>query len=97
MKVRVTGRGIYGADGMVPIGTEVEVPSIPKGWASRCEVVGGSKGKTMIVNPEGEQEEEEIEPSKADLIAQAEELGIEVKKSWTKEKLQEEIDAALEV
>lgn len=92
MKVRITGKGIYGADGMVPVGTEVEVQAVPAAWAGRCEVVGG-KGKTMVVNPATE-DDEEVELSKAELIERAEELGIEVKNSWTKVRLLEEIEAA---
>lgn len=90
MKVRITGRGIYGAEGETPIGTEVVVPFVPLSWARRCTVIeeDGDEEKTLVVNPAEE-------ATKADLIAQAEELGLEVKKNWTKERIQQAIDEKL--
>ena len=32
MKIRVTGKGIYGADGEIAVGTELEVAEEPRGW-----------------------------------------------------------------
>ena len=56
MKIEITGKGIYGADGEVPIGTTLEVKEEPKGWAGRYRVVSGGKsdGKTPVVNPKNE-------------------------------------------
>lgn len=53
MKIEITGKGIYGADGEVPVGTTLEVKEEPKGWEGRYRVVsGGSKeGKTPVTNP----------------------------------------------
>lgn len=40
MKVRVTNRGLYGARGAIPVGTEIEIDGdIPAGWAGRVETV----------------------------------------------------------
>lgn len=55
MKIEITGKGIYGADGEVPIGTTLEVKEEPKGWEGRYRVVSGEakdKGtKTPVTNP----------------------------------------------
>ena len=53
MKIEITGKGIYGADGEVPIGTILTVEAEPTGWAGRYRVVsGGAKeGKTPVINP----------------------------------------------
>lgn len=53
MKIEITGRGIFGAKGEIPIGTEIEVKDEPKGWAGRYRVISGdkAKGKEAITNP----------------------------------------------
>lgn len=49
MKVRITKPGIYGADGMYPVGTEMDVENEPKAWLDRYEVVGKAK-KSAVIN-----------------------------------------------
>jgi hypothetical protein len=40
MRIRITAGGIYGADGELPVGTELDITGpIPEGWVARCEVV----------------------------------------------------------
>lgn len=53
MKIKVTKPGIYGAKGMIPVGTEFNVKEEPKGWDGRYEVISGgaSGGKTAVTNP----------------------------------------------
>lgn len=54
MRVKITAGGIYGADGEIPIGTEITVENEPLGWAGRYEVISGDEdGKTAVINPEG--------------------------------------------
>lgn len=54
MRVKITAGGIYGADGEIPIGTEITVENEPVGWAGRYEIVSGDEaGKTAVINPEG--------------------------------------------
>jgi hypothetical protein len=53
MRIKITGGGIYGNDGEIPIGTEVTVKEEPTGWAGRYEVISGDEeGKTPILNAE---------------------------------------------
>lgn len=39
MRIRIIATGIYGADGELPIGTELDVSEEPTGWAGRYEIV----------------------------------------------------------
>ncbi|MCZ0964309.1 hypothetical protein [Paracoccus benzoatiresistens] len=49
MKIRITAGGIYGADGEIPVGTELTVKEEPKAWAGRYEVlVEDTKGKEPV-------------------------------------------------
>lgn len=41
MRIKITKGGIYGADGEIPVGTELNLKSEPKGWDGRYEVIGG--------------------------------------------------------
>jgi hypothetical protein len=41
MKIEITGRGIYGAKGEVPVGTQLTVENEPKGWEGRYRVLSG--------------------------------------------------------
>lgn len=53
MKIKITKGGIYGADGEIAIGTEIEVKSDPVGWAGRYETIsGGSKKEKTFVTGE---------------------------------------------
>lgn len=85
MKLKITQKGAEG----FTVGSTVEIDGdvIPPSLVNKCLVIDGG-GKTMIVNPAPD-------ATKAELVAQAEELGIEVAKSWTKDRIQEEIDAKL--
>ncbi len=54
MKIRITQPGLYGAEGPIPVGTEIEVTKEPVDWAGRYELVDrpAPKGSdTAIVNP----------------------------------------------
>jgi hypothetical protein len=42
MRIKVTGRGIYGGGGEIGIGTEIDVRNVPAGWAGRYEVITGN-------------------------------------------------------
>ena len=56
MKIRITGGGIYGTRGEIPVGTELEVSDLPAGWKGRAVVVGEDPGDdaTVIANDEDE-------------------------------------------
>ncbi|MDX0610770.1 hypothetical protein GOC90_25440 [Sinorhizobium medicae] len=45
MKIRITRGGIFGKDGEIAVGTELDVKEEPKGWAGRYEVISGGGGK----------------------------------------------------
>jgi hypothetical protein len=52
MKIRITHGGIFGANGEIAIGTELNVKEEPTAWAGRYAVLSkGSEGKTAIANP----------------------------------------------
>jgi len=58
MKIEITAKGLYGAEGEIPIGTVMEVKEEPKGLAGRYRVVsGGGKGKTEVTNPKADDTE----------------------------------------
>lgn len=50
MKIEITARGIYGANGEIPIGTEVTVKDEPLAWKGRYRVIGKTAGKTPVLN-----------------------------------------------
>lgn len=55
MRIEITAGGIYGAEGEIPVGTELTVKAEPKGWAGRYRVIGrGADGRTAITNPADE-------------------------------------------
>lgn len=55
VKIRITKGGIYGANGEVPIGTELTLKEEPKGWKGRYEVISAQGSDVeMIVNPDAE-------------------------------------------
>lgn len=53
MRIRITRAGLYGADGAVPVGTEIDVSEAPKHLDGRYEIVTGSATakKVAITNP----------------------------------------------
>lgn len=94
MKIKITGRGIFGLQGEIAVGTELDVQSEPLSWAGRYVVLSDedTDGKTGITNPEkGEGDTLDRE----DLKKQADELGIEYARNISTSKLKELIDAAL--
>ncbi len=56
MRIKITGGGIYGADGELEIGTEIDVSEEPIAWKGRYEVIGGKPkaGSVAITNPAGD-------------------------------------------
>lgn len=60
--IRITQRGVYRGDGMVPVGTEITLDQEPTAWTNKYVVVNSAKPKTLEVStpaptPEPEQEE----------------------------------------
>lgn len=54
VKIRVTRSGLYGADGMIPVGTTfpVEEDNIPREWKGKVEVVSKKAADAEpVVNP----------------------------------------------
>ena len=57
MKVRVTKKGLYGAQGEIAVGTTVDLKEEPKGWAGKYVVVDDTTsdaekdGKQAVTNP----------------------------------------------
>lgn len=53
MKIKVIAKGIWGADGELPIGTEFAIGGqIPPGWVELVEVVDEPPAEaTPIINP----------------------------------------------
>lgn len=69
MKIRITGRGIYGAKGEIEIGTELTVQEAPAGWAGRYEVVSKEPAKDAeaVTNPaDGDKQPARRNRAKAD-------------------------------
>lgn len=73
MKIKITKGGLYGAEGEIPVGTELTVKEEPKAWAGRYEVVSG--GKTAVTNPANGAQPS---PERLALEARCKELGITV-------------------
>lgn len=56
MRIRITKGGIFGAQGEIAVGTEIDVKDEPSGWAGRYDVISsGGKGKTAVTNPTADQ------------------------------------------
>ena len=68
MKIRITAGGIYGANGEIPVGTEIDVTEAPKGWAGRFEIVGKDpvKEATPVTNPAADSKKPMARKTKAD-------------------------------
>ncbi len=86
MKFEVTKKGANG----LTVGSLVEIDGdkVPAWLENKGHIV---EEKMMIVNPEP------VFYGKAELIAQAKELGVEVRSQWSVKRLQREIDAKLAV
>ena len=53
MRIKITGRGIYGAEGEIPVGKEFTVESIPKPWAGKVTIISGDdEEKIAVTNPD---------------------------------------------
>ena len=65
VKIRITKRGIFGANGPIPVGFEMTCQREPKCWAGKYEVISETEGKEAVTN------------DIAKLKARAKELGIE--------------------
>ena len=65
VKIRITKRGIFGANGPIPVGFEMTCQREPKCWAGKYEVISETDGKETTTN------------DIAELKARAKELGIE--------------------
>lgn len=59
MRIEITSKGIYGANGEIPVGTEMTVKDEPTGWVGRYRVIAGgdAKGKEAITNPKAKGKE----------------------------------------
>lgn len=53
MKIKITKPGIFGANGEVPVGTELTVKQAPAGWEGRYEEIGkkAEADAEPVVNP----------------------------------------------
>lgn len=54
MRIKITGRGIYGGDGEIPVGAEFEVKEAPRNWAGRYVVLDNKlapQEKVFVANP----------------------------------------------
>lgn len=49
MRIRIVKGGIFGANGEIPVGTEMTVSEEPKAWGNRYQVI--SAGKVAVTNP----------------------------------------------
>jgi hypothetical protein len=66
MRIQITAPGIFGADGEIPVGTEITVNEEPKAWAGRYLVLSRTaKDKTAVTNPKAE----DGDKSAADVLA----------------------------
>lgn len=50
MRIRITGKGIFGAKGEIPVGAEFEVEKEPTAWAGRYLVLdeGAAEGTELV-------------------------------------------------
>lgn len=88
IRIKISGRGIYGATEELEIGTELEVSHIPPGWRGRVTVLDGKapEGAVAVTNP-AETEEQKRER----LIAALSELGIAANANWKTETLENKL------
>lgn len=89
IKIRVTGRGIYGAAGKeIPVGREFSVTEIPAAWANRVAVItdAAPEGATAVTN-DGDADKQEL----IDALAP---FGIKAMRGWKIETLQAKLETA---
>jgi hypothetical protein len=96
MRIRITGKGIWSnLDGefqQLPVGTEVDVSRVPRGWEHRCVVISDDEGKTLVANKPAENKTAN-DPLDA-LRTEAASIGVKVDKRWGEDRLREEIEKA---
>ena len=92
MKIRVTGKGIYGADGEIAVGTELEVAEEPRGWRGRYVVItpNPSEDATPITNP-AQEDDSDLDELRDEYAALT---GGHADKRWKEETLREKIAEA---
>lgn len=56
VRIQITGRGVYGGQGELAIGTELTLKTEPVAWKGRYVVLSDDAGKTPVVNPAGADE-----------------------------------------
>jgi hypothetical protein len=78
MRIKITKPGIYGADGEIPVGTELDVKSEPKGWDGRYEVIGKTEGKAEVNNGKYD------DMKRDELDALAKERGVDISEAKNK-------------
>ncbi|MDK3016543.1 hypothetical protein [Pseudodonghicola flavimaris] len=70
MKIRITGAGIFGAKGAIPIGTEMTIKGEPPaGWAGKYSVIedGAATGAEGVTNPDRTKKRQALEAQAAEL------------------------------
>lgn len=50
-KIKITGKGLFGAGGEIPVGTQFTVKELPEAWRGRFEEIGGTDGEDEVTNP----------------------------------------------
>lgn len=61
--IKITAGGIFGAEGEIPVGTEITLKNEPKGWEGRYVVISGgaaAEAKTAVTNPAKTEEPGEL-------------------------------------
>lgn len=96
MKIKVTERGLFGADGEIAVGTEFTVKEMPKTWAAKAIQIGASapEGAELIVNPAADTDTTGKTKKRQGLEQQATELGLGFAPEATDLELAEAIKAA---
>ncbi|AJA07453.1 hypothetical protein SKP52_02590 [Sphingopyxis fribergensis] len=94
MKIRIKGlngsdkhSGIFGGNGEIPVGTEIEVAKAPAGWAGRYDVISDSpkEGAVALTNK-----------NKAELLEIAAAEGVTVEDGATNDDIKAAIELARE-
>lgn len=65
MRIKITKPGIFGQDGEIPVGTEIDVKDEPKGWAGRYEVIGKAPKNATAVTNDGKGSDKPDDKAKA--------------------------------
>lgn len=85
MKIEITGKGFYGANGEAKVGSSHQVSNEPSGWKGRYTVMQTKTTKKKAV----------VNPELTELRKQAGELSIDFDETTTANALQIAIDAKL--